>query len=352
MSIPKWLQDKTDSINPLSSEKELDELLDYFLYQCLEIRFLTDKTVEDYFVQLQKFLIFNNKIISQNLISELKETSKNFAENDMGLIQKFMKLNSWEKFQFQKDVLSRPVEKSEALKLIGETNLFTSFWIVSRSKLIEKLFTPSFKEGIKKKAKISLENHLENPLIIIEPQQLLNKVLTFLFSDDYNYIMPALLLASGRRPATFYLHSKDFISNSDDDSDYSCLFVEKLKRNGYGLKKLQLLCPFPVFKKALDVFDSKIKEKNKFWKNAKEANSSRAHTDSKTIFKIMGPGFTPRTLRALYAAYAHSIYGEIIQKNIYIKENLRHSNLTTSLNYSNIILLSDTKILQWIPKIS
>lgn len=183
---------------------------------------------------------------------------------------------------------------------------------------------------------------LSDIISINDPMSLQNTLLSGLFSKKKSLLLPALLFACGRRSSAVILNKDDFKPAAEygptAGSSYAFDFVERLKQ---GLRvvptaapSLPLLCPYGLFKRALDRFHEKLArpyvdvgDVNRHL-NARFSQWARKRTGG--ILK------QARQLRVLYAKFVAVIFGRKEHQNLFIQRALVHQQVETSLNYTRI----------------
>lgn len=165
------------------------------------------------------------------------------------------------------------------------------------------------------------QQQLSDIIVIQDPMLLQNTLLSGLFSKKKSLLLPALLFACGRRGSAVILNPDDFKPAAEYGQNavnsYAFDFVERLKQ---GLRvvptsapSLPLLCPYGLFRRALDRFQAKL---NRCYVDVGDVNKNLANSFSSwTKRRTGGVLKQARGLRVLYAKFVSVLFGRREHQN-------------------------------------
>ena len=176
-------------------------------------------------------------------------------------------------------------------------------------------------------------------LTIPNSTEFIKKTLEGLYSNNFNELYPALLLATGRRACEIYYLKEQRIKIIEDD-EY--LFKHQLKKRMFDNKEyiIKLLAPRKALNSAIRRFRKIV---GKFDKLKPEELNAKFKNHNLNAMKSFGNRFGMKLktsdLRRIYVAELYRRSNTEMSYNLWIKNYLGHDNLETSLNYSTVKLL-------------
>lgn len=218
--------------------------------------------------------------------------------------------------------------------------------------------SPTEYANLSKKADDSL--NIKHNQVIRVKEEFIQDVLKGLDSPVLSELLPALLLATGRRMveiaktgkfskavATKCITNKmsSALLNYYDnlESTNKAKFSGQVKKNGAKSSAylIPLLAPLKKVQGALKNLRKLIPDIVYFKMDNEETHnfmSPKAQAIVSDLKHKIDGHFSLHTLRAIYAVRAYKDYKGDLSQNAFFKEVLGHNDLNTSLNYSNIIL--------------
>lgn len=366
MSLPFWLRSSLSLYSP--EQRNFPEVA-LTIVDEIKNRRLGLQTSYNYITLAKKLLIVTGTVIAPDLLSRIRmevlehclHSSEDESKKLMDELLAFEKRDNWERYKIWRRYRASMDTKTVFQQVLAKNLFFTDDYSHDHMFLNIVQIQENAKETLKTAQKLKLEAQLTDghslKRVIDKPQEMMDFMLAGLLETKNEAVMlGALLLCCGRRPSSLYMYPDDFQCLRMDPrniDEYSCHFRERLKigtklHDELLFTEIPLLAPFSIFKTCLMQFRAVIGiDKN--W-TPTETNIKRCRKDCSNIRKLLGPIYTPRTLRPIYAALAFKLFGDGTHLNVFFKNALKHADLTTSLHYSHIVLgMSTTRLKKWTP---
>lgn len=208
---------------------------------------------------------------------------------------------------------------------------------VQRMMLSKEQYTDINKQQAK-----SLEKRANSTTTITNATDFISNVLSGLTSDEPGRLIPALLLATGRRSAEVL----NTIELNGIDDRYAAEFTGQLKkRPGEShMYKIPLLAPYPVVQQALTKLKNILSNPKSPWRHQSTIN--RAVAAATKPYDL-----SAHKLRSIFAMANFHIHKPKATENAYIASILGHDGLSTSTHYNHFRLEGVPKGWRWKPAI-
>lgn len=188
-----------------------------------------------------------------------------------------------------------------------------------------------------KKLRSTIDNaKLKEAPIEFDGQALLNKLMPLLNGKNlYKEVVPALLLATGRRSVEI-LKTGDFILADDmSPKGYTCIFTGQAKSgieemDGY---EIPLLAPYWMVKKALETVRQSFDATNLSTEEVHQVFARQLNTFVKKL-----AGTTPHMLRSIYAMMCYQMNKKKASMIGFISSILGHSQLQNAGYYQRVLI--------------
>ncbi len=357
--VVKFLKDLIDQWNP--SEVSSIEFRDQIKEAIID-RKIAVNTASVYLTAVKRACMTLDKAVDSEFIEDLKtsiEESNEYKEAEKEqLLEEFKQFSELQIYnQYKMWTAARlSVVPSPFQSFLKDLEFFIDPLWVDWS--VKTVLGDEYQQTLEKVRGKALQQQLSDIIFIEDPMLLQNTLLSGLFSQKKSLLLPALLFACGRRSSAVILNKDDFkpaeefARQGNAVNSYAFDFVERLKQ---GLRvipteapSLPLLCPYGLFKRALDRFHSKLVRP---YEDVTDVNKNLSHHFSEWTKKRTGGIIKQaRQLRVLYAKFVSVLFGKREHQNLFIQKALVHASVTTSLNYTRINFPSgDNAVSLYIP---
>ena len=206
--------------------------------------------------------------------------------------------------------------------------------------------SPEEKEANVQRAMARSKALLTEDVDEVNPNELMEKLLPYLKSDNIWDKSTALLLATGRRTFEIFKKAQFHLDNEMTLDGYRCDFEGQAKPGLFAPKTIEipLLAPYKLIKAALDDIREKVPCTDL---NFEEVNSKFCGILTRHCGKLVG--VNPHKLRAIYACTCYDLLrGRKMSKIGYISEILGQTQASSANCYQRIELTEKAK--RWIPE--
>jgi integrase len=219
----------------------------------------------------------------------------------------------------------------------GENKWVWSIDVIPKN--IEDFGLPTDEVTTLKTMRAKVDNDkLRGESIEINGDQLLQKIMPLLNGTSlYRQLVPALLLATGRRSIEIMKTGDFYLEKDMDINGYECVFSGQSKQ-GLEISEpyvIPLLAPFKMVKTALNkvrtMFDATKMTTD-------EAHQKAAKSLNNWVKKLAG--MTPHTLRSVYAMMCFQLKTTKMNLIGFIAKVLGHSQLQNAVYYQRISIIN------------
>lgn len=350
--VPMWLAMRLSLFDQTTSIKDLAATL----FDEFKARGLKLQTAANYLTHVKRNLITRGLIVNPAFLPTVLTavytatladilTPDQFdallAATDMGDLDFWKQYRIWSHYHGK----AKELDYNEFELALCNTDFFSLDYRVNGKCLSIDAFYKGATDELRSDAKERLDRKLKSPKYVLSPNYLMNHVLSGLYAErDTAAMTNALLLCCGRRPCSLYLYTPEFKCNGNE-LNYSARYRERTKKKGKIMNLvIPLLAPFKLFHACLLRWHALMTKKHGCFYSATFVNRTRCRIDGEGVAGRMGKSWQTKDLRPLYVAYVSAIHAKEMVKLPFVRAVLGHTELHTSISYTNVILNPNEEI--------
>lgn len=322
LNLPEWVFALVGKLKNIPETDYLEQIRTAF-----RMRGLKPSTTVNYISQLQTLLL-NEGL----LVKEIHETDFDpQSAEEQKEVKKILTMNPLKRYRFWQKLNRHRDSKNVVWKK------FKNFELRGDFLQLHKFNADLIEPGIVMEVKETQTYVQENPtkIIIEQGNSFVKEVLRGFEIGTLGSLFCALLLSSGRRPSTYFLHPDAFQPNPDEN--FSCIFTERLKvRDSEKKKTIPLLVPFEYFREKLFDFHSMLPFDVI---SPVDVNKTYEREILRWVDTYVSIPIKPYHLRAIYARIMCDITRDnSLHPLFYIGKILLHGSINSSISYDKVLI--------------